>query len=276
MKKLAFVLVLLVGTACGGGGGGTDPTNSSQPPTTPPPTPPTESEIIQQLLDGCGLQSTSEFQGLYDLIVGLLGQGAGTPPIVITGVNILDISFTWGLDLDSPPDGVSDLTGTTAIRDAAGNPSLGGLSLAELQTLLTGGATALPGLIASLDEGTQVVTTFNGAPPSNTANLTVSGTVTVVMGQAGAFDTSSGSLTTTAGPDCASTLAWTDLDISTVTTPGTIPSGVFDIAVATSTDTVTGTVTLNGTNTASVVVSRNGGPQQSYSLDLTTGVLTPV
>lgn len=274
MKKLACLVVLLIGTACGGGGGGGGAIGNTAP-NPPPPTPPTESEIIQQLLDGCGLESTSEFQGLYDLIVGLLGPTGAAPALSITGVNILDVSFGWGVDLDTPPDGVNDLTGTTALRDAANNPTLGGLSAADLLGLVSGGTAALPGLLANLDPGTRIVTTFNGAPPSNAANLTISGTLSVVMGAAGAFDTSSGAITTTAGPDCTSTLTWTDIDISGVTTPGTIPSGTFTLGVATATDTLDGTVTLDGTNTAAVVVSRNGGPQQSYSLDLATGALTP-
>ncbi len=274
MKKLAFTLVLLVGTACGGGSG-TAATSLSQP-TPPTPTPPTESELIQQLLDGCGMESTSEFQGLFDLVVGLIGPIGPTPELVITGVFPLDTSFAWAVDVDNPPDNVNDVTGTTALRDALGNPSLGGISPTELLSLLTDGTDALPELITGVDAGTHIVTTFEGPAPFDAPHVTLSGTVTVVMGPLGVFDTTSGSLTTSAGTECTGTLSWTDIDISIITTPGTLPTGTFELTVTVGTDSITGTATLDGTTTVALSVSLNGGPPLAFAFDLTTGELSPV
>lgn len=276
MKKLAYLSVLLLATACGGGGGGGDPAANTTPNPNPNPNPLSESELVQQLLDGCGLSSTEDFQEFFDLLVGLFSPGAPAPALQITSINILSTSFGWGLDVSSPADGVNDLTGTIAIRDASNNPTLGGLSLTEFQALLAGDLNNLPTILAGVDAGTRFVVTFSGAPPSNAANTTISGNVTIVMGTAGAFDTSSGSFTSTVGTDCTSTVSWTDLDISGVTSAGQLPTGTLALAVTAGLETVNGTVTLDGTNIATIDAARTGQPTQSYTLDLGTGTLTPL
>ncbi len=277
MKKLACLSILLLATACGGGSGG-DPGANTTPNPNPNPNPLTESELVQQLLDGCGLSSIQDFQEFFDLLVGLFSPGAPAPAFNIppSSINILNTSFGWGLDVSSPPDGSDDLTGTIALRDASNNPTLAGLSLTDFQALLAGDLNNLPTILAGVDAGTRFVIAFSGTPPSNAANTTISGNLTLVMGAAGALDSSSGSLTSTVGADCTSTVSWTDLDISGVTAAGQLPSGTMALVVTTAAATLNGTITLDGTNIATIDAARTGQPTQSYTLDLGTGTLTPL
>jgi len=267
MKTLPCLALLLLAAACGGGGGSGPATGLTPPPQT------TESALVQQLLEACGVDGTGQFQGVLDLFTGLFGTGSPAPAFRVTQINLLSsASFSWALDSNN--DTIDDLTGTSQLQDANGTPSLSGLDLTQLANILGGDVSAVATLFQSLPAGTRIHNTFSGTPPLTPAT-DISGTVDLVLGTGGAFETSSGNFLSETGTSCSTQLTWTDLDISSLNGAGGVPSGTLTLHVETASDMLDGTIVLDGTNSAALSATRKGAPTQTYTLDLGNRTLTP-
>ncbi len=265
MRPLATVVsLLLLLAACGGGGG--DATTQ-----TPDDTPADNAQTIESILGSCGSDDVGQALGIQDVLLDLFGGGT-QPDITITGFNLVQAQFSWSLDQNA--DQQADLIGSTQFRDANGNPTLPVANPQDLADALAGDLTALAALIQEMPQGTQIATTYNGTPAGLT-DTSISGNVTVHLGAAGTLSTTSGSYTSQTGVLCASQIDWESLDVSGVATGGQ-PVGVLDIAGSSPEGALDGTLTLDGTNTGLLEVSVDSAPAASYTLDLTTGDITPV
>ena len=266
ITALTLLLLLLI-SACGGGGGG-----SIAPLEAPNAVLPTADRlVIEALLSSCGSNDVDEALGIQGLLLALLGDGTTTPTLSITGINLLQASFSWAIDTDE--DEQSDLTGTTQFKDANGSPTIPLANPLQLVNALSGDLSALGVLIQQMPAGTQILTTYSGSP-SQLPVTAISGDLTLMLGVGGTLSRSSGSYLSETGTLCSTRLTWTDLDLSDVTAAGDIPTGTMGLSTTGPTDSLTGTLTLDGDNTATLEVSHNGGPVKTYSMDLTTGKLS--
>ncbi|MDJ0522174.1 MAG: hypothetical protein QNJ90_08890 [Planctomycetota bacterium] len=269
MRSTLFVLALLsVLAACGGGGGGGDADTTPAPPLSPDEQ---SAQIVQELLGSCGVDDVGNVLDYEQLLRDLLGPDAPAPDFEITGVNIIQASFAWSLDLDA--DQNADLIGTTQFQDASGSPTIPVTNVQDLLNALAGDLDAIGAVLAGAPAGTQIVTTYGGSPALLPAT-TIQGTLTVVLGEGGTIQSSSGTYGSETGGLCTSNIEWTDLDVSTVGAGGR-PSGVLDVTATSPDNSLDGTLTLDGTNTGVLVVALDGAAPVTYTIDLTTGAITP-
>lgn len=269
MKHLALALTFLVATACGGGGGG-----GSTAPETTPPVPLTESAIVEQVLEACGLDETAQFQSLLSQL-GAIVSGTSLPPtFTLTAFDLVQVTATVDIDVDN--DMMPDFTGTIGLRDSGGTPSALGLTLPALVAAVNGGQLdALFNLLTTVPAGSQVVFGLTGSIVGDNETSSITSNITIVLGASGALGSTSGDFESTTGPDCATNFTWANLDLSAMTGPLFRPSGLMNMTVQTSSDNVAGTITFNGTATAAVAVTRNGGDVQNYTFNVDSGTLTP-
>lgn len=262
MRNLATALsLLLVLGACGGGGG-----------STPPPSEPDgpDPQLVATILGSCGADDVGQALSLQDLLLDLFGGGTTTPDFAVTGTSILNASFSWSLDLDN--DQQSDFIGTTQFKDANGTPTIPISSVQDLLAALGGDLSALAQLLQQAPAGTQITTTYGGSP-AQLPSTSISGDVTIVLGEGGTLSSSSGSYGSQTGTACTAAINWTDLDVSTVATGGR-PTGVMDVAATSPANSLDGTLTLDGDDTAVLEVSVDEAEPVSYTLDLTTGQIS--
>lgn len=252
----ALSLLFLMG-ACGGGGSAPVPSEPAGP----------DPQLVATILGSCGADDVGQALNLQELLLDLFGAGASAPDFAVTSTSILNASFSWSLDLDN--DQQSDFIGTTQFKDANGTPTIPISSVSDLLAALGGDLTALAQLLQQAPAGTQITTTFGGSP-AQLPSTSISGDVTIVLGEGGTLSSSSGSYGSQTGTACTAAIDWADLDVSTVATGGR-PTGVVDIAATSPTNSLDGTLTLDGDDTAVLDVSVDGAAPVTYTLDLATG-----
>jgi hypothetical protein len=252
MRRIAFPLFLVLAASCGGGGGA----------------PPAAQLTTEQMLEQCLAADLADLSTLIATVQGLLDAGgAGPQPqfdlvsAVLTGV------LPWTVDLDG--DQANDLTGTIFLTDAGGAVTLP----ASLVTLLGGGgALDLDSILALLPDGTHLNLTFvfdglalvNGASGDGDFSAEVTG---------GAVTSVSGGGTFTSG-DCDFDFDFDGLGPE-ILEGGGFGSGSVGFDLGVGTDSVGGSIVLDGTNVAAVTATRAGGAPESFLVDLTTGAVTP-
>jgi len=256
MRRIAFLLGLGLAASCGGGGSsGNSGTQPSQLTT-------------QQLLEQCLAADLTDLSTLIATVQGLLDAGSGGPQpefnlvgAILTGV------LPWTVDLDG--DQVNDLSGTIFLTDANG-----GITIPpSLITLLGGGGTFdIDTVLALLPDGTNLNLTFvfndlalaHGASGDGDFAAEVNGGM--VTGVAGGGSFMSG--------DCDFQFDFDGLGPEILEGGGFGSGNVgFDLGVGT--ESVGGSIVLDGTNTAEVTATRTGGATEIFLVDLTTGAVTP-
>lgn len=255
MRRFAFLLVLGV-AGCGGGGGGSSGGTTPQQLTT------------QQLLEQCLASDLGNLSTIIATVQGLLNSGGQGPQpqfdlvsAVLTGV------LHWTVDLDG--DSVDDLAGTIFLTDAGGAITI---PPALLTLLGGGGAFDLDTVLALLPDGTNVNLTF------------VFNDLALVDGASGdgdfAAEVNGGMVTGVSGGGTFSS-AECDFDFDfdglgpEVLEGGGFGSGSVGFDLGVGTDSVGGSIVLDGTNVAEVTATRAGGAPETFLVDLTTGAVTP-
>lgn len=268
MWTLALVAALALG-ACGGGGGDVAGAGSDSEETLL-----TNQQRIQEILQACAASSADELLALLEVLSPFLDpDGTGTPPgFTITGFNLVTGTIDWAIDVAN--DGSVDATGTAGFRTAADAPYV---PLAALATLVPplGAISNLPTVLAGLPDGTILRTSF-----SLTGNFTGAGNVDVSFtnpdGSSAVPSTSSGNVTISQ-PECTARISWAGVAVPDLAGGGLVyPNSVMTLEVQTNEDAVTGTITFDGTSTATIDAGLQGSDAtQQLLLDLETGVLTP-
>jgi len=170
----------------------------------------------------------------------------------------------WTLDPDG--DGVPEADGAFSFEDAQGNP-VQPLGPTIVLALLSGGATALGPALASLPDGTVLVSDLNAVGPPK-----VSGRIRISLADGELFDTG-GDLSITQG-ECSSSVTWIGIPLTAFA--GVFPSSTFRTSFEHAGDTLEGEISMDGTPSARASVSLDGGPFEDYRINLATGEVTPL
>ena len=253
MKATGIVLALALALACGGGGSSpADLTGSAAP-----------QSVAQSILEDCALTTVFDYLDIVNAVGGLLDPAATSAPVFsLEGIDILKASIDWSLDLDN--DGVADLTGTIRFTDAADNPTLP----FDLLQLLTSGFSDLPDLLGTVRDGTRMHLDYTGTGAlSSSGGFVVDYTGGLPSDVSGNGAAQSGS--------CSGSFSFDTTNLLDLR--GIYPRIDLDLTLQSSGGRIDGTMTLDGTNTARVVVRTNGGTQTStYLVNLDSGAVTPV
>jgi hypothetical protein len=255
MRPLSFLLILGI-LGCGGGGSSSSGGNITAPLTT------------QQVLEQCLAADLADLSTLIGTVQGLLNSG-GTGPqpkfdlvsALLTGI------LPWTLDVDG--DMVNDLTGTIYLTDAGGSVTLPPPSVI---TLFTSGTPDLNAILALLPDGTHMNLTFDfndlgiahGATGGGNFAVEVQGGVASSVSGGGTFDSGG----------CSFEFSFDGLGTEILDGSG-FGSGTVDFDVGVGTETVSGSIVLDGTNVAQVTATQAGGAPEHFLVDLTTGAVTP-
>jgi len=250
---LASLLLVIHVAGCGGGGGST--------PVTPEPL------TTEQLLEQCVAADLGDLSTVLGTIQGLLDPAAGGPQpefnlvaALLTGV------LPWTLDLDA--DQVDDLSGTIFLTDAGGGVTIP----QELLTLIGGTGIDIDQVLALLPDGTAVHLTFAFDGLTIASGASGDGELVVEV-SGGAPAGVSGGGTLASGP-CGFDFSFDDLGPDALDGSG-LGAATVGFEAAVGQEIVAGSIEFDGTNTARVIASRNGGPDEIFLVDLTTGDVTP-
>jgi hypothetical protein len=240
--------------ACGGGGGG-DPGNGNPPPSD-------FEAIAQKFVEDCGQEAADELIAFFALIEPLFNPNSTKP---FPNYTVLDAdpvggSVLWNLELNgAPPHEVEGIF--TFVDD------MGEAVVPFDMTQLAGGLEPLPGLVASIEDGTVLETPLVGFEGS-------------IIGQ-GLTVTFSGG--TVEGMDVLLQFQLTECGLEAVATgvvlsdiSADVPTLEVEVTLAGQGTIATGTITFDSTNTVTITLTPDGATQPySYLVDLTTGAVTP-
>lgn len=248
----AFLLILTC--ACGGGGGG-DPGNGNPPPGD-------FQAIAQKFVEDCGQEAADELIAFLALIEPLFNPDSTKPFPSYQVVDVDDVgaAILWTLDLDATPP--HDLEGIFTFAD-----DMGEVVIPFDLTQLAGGLEPLPGLVASIPDGTILETPLIGFEAA-------------IIGQ-GLVVTFSGG--TVEGIDALLQFQLTECGVEFTVAGAVVPDLAADVptlevdATMSGQGTVaTGTVTFDGTDSVAFTLTPAGATQAySFLVDLTTGAVTP-
>jgi hypothetical protein len=258
MRNVTVALLLALLLACGGGSGSTT--------TGPGLGNAALQDLAQQILDECAAGTLQEWIDLLSSFQSLLDpEATEQPTFTVTGLDIVQAQLEWALDVDN--DGTVDVTGSVGFTDAAGDPTIP-FDLTAFLALLNGDLDGLSGLLGAAADGTVVRLEFTGETIVNVdgfVSVALMGGVAESMTAEGTLD--SGSCTGTYDID------GTDFD----SLGGTYPTASFNALIQGAGGKLTGTVTLDGTSIARLVVNLNDGAEvYTFDLDLATGEVTAV
>jgi len=265
--RTILVMLLALAVGCGGGGSGTqnsaanNPGGNDAPPLT-----------AQALLEGCLAGDLQDLSAVIGLLQGMLEGGDAPQPEFNLVAGLLTGTFPWTLDVDE--DGTADLTGTLNLSDADGKV-LGPAELAALVTLLGGTPGSLADFLAALPDGTSVNLTFafDGLSllQGSAAGATGDGALSLEI-RDGVPVSASGSGSVESG-DCTFDFTFDDVDVAGLLGGGAFGTAGVAFELTSAGHSLTGSVTLDGTDLAQITASLDGGPPETYTLDLVTGQL---
>jgi len=210
------------------------------------------------------LDNLMDVAAALQAILGGSGSAAGAS-IPAGGLDDTEITGRIGWELD--PDGTfpPEMTGSLLLSDGAGGP-LPPITAQQVADLASGGIDALGSILPGLPDGSRLDVAWSLPPP------------TVSSGQLyGTF--TGGVLGSTEGTAfyddmlCIVSLDWKDATLAELQPP--FPSATFDMNLTAAPDVVTGSLTAQGTSPASIVTSRNGGPDEAWFFDPATYLATP-
>ncbi len=277
MKKLTVLLLaacLLIAPACGGGGTTTPGDNNDNGDDNPTPPDPTARQRTQQMLEDCEIEQAIAFA--RDIIGFLRDLTDGSATAAGFSANSANFSITdqavmlpWDLDIDG---GGTDATGIIQFFDNQQMPVNPALPLTRWNPLAGGDLDTLQGILAGPPppaDGTSLFTSFDGTA------------VIVASGQLGAFY-NGGTATTTTGSstatlnNCNVQIQWTAQLMNGFPAAPAFPTGTVNGTITAGGDTIVGDITMNGTATATTMMTINGGETNTFQINLTTGAITLV
>lgn len=256
----AFVLAGFLLPACGGGGAG---------PGVRPDPPVNAQQLTEDIVSGCLQSSLDQLLTLRAAIEAGATAGA-VPGIRMTGVDLSNPTqpaVTWAGDLDGD-----------TIDDASGSVRLGGLSalqVAALAAQLGAPDADVAAVLSTLPTGTTLRNVFTATTPGLTAEGDVLVRLVNATGSQALPDTTTGSVTTTDAA-CEVTWSWTQLAVAGLVA-GPYPIASMDVVVDSAMGQLTGVLVMDGTSTAALHTElQPSGAPSDFTLDLDTGVLTPL
>ncbi|MHC4933720.1 MAG: hypothetical protein ACYTGV_16180 [Planctomycetota bacterium] len=255
MKKYTAVLAaLILVIGCGGSSDG----------TTPSPRDPALALLAQNLLEGCGSDHLEDLLDILEHFGSLLEDQGPFPQFLITGVDIGTASILWSLDVDNNQQ--PDIEGSMGFVDSNGAPTIPPI---DLSGLLAGGFDGFASLLTGLPDGMGIDIQFHALvmPPQIDSNMTITF-------QGGQPDTVDGIATIADDLGCSLGLEFESEDALPIL--GDFPSGTLRINVSGATGGLDGTVTFNGTSTATVNVAVDGEGNYRFEINLVTGVVTEI
>ncbi|MDJ0976602.1 MAG: hypothetical protein QNJ98_19250 [Planctomycetota bacterium] len=214
-----LALSLLIG-ACGG-------SRPSPEDFLPPPDP--FPDQVRAIVETCAVPDLQQLFALLDVFDALLDPDVADPPLLFTGLRVIEGCIDWTLDTDA--DGIADVSGSFCFRDASGapvfpfNPVNIGNGVAEVADLL-----------ATLPDGTDVVVAFSQGG-AGTGALTV-------QFEEGRPRTGSGSVTY-ARDDCTTVYGFTDVQTQNLLAPR--PNALITLTLDSPEGQAVGTFSMNGT-----------------------------
>lgn len=218
-------------TACGG----SRPT--AEEVLAKPPDP--FADQVRSLVERCAVPDLERLFALLDVFDDLLDPAVQDPPLTFQGLRILDGCIDWTLDSDA--DGTDDMAGHFCFEDASGTP------IFPFNPLnLGGGVAEVADLLATLPDGTRVIVGF-------TQDGIGAGSMTVPF-QGGQPQSGSGTVTYT-HDDCTTVYGFSDVLVANLLTD--YPNALVTLALDTPSESAQGTVTMNGTPTAVLSVTKD-------------------
>jgi hypothetical protein len=222
------------------------------------------------LLEDCALLGVERLEE----ILALLEESTGWPyggsgellpaGFRITGFDLFAARLDWALDLPcagcTGPDGTDDVTGSFRFEDAAGNPTIP----FDVLDLLAGDLD-LAALLASLPDGTVLITDFT-VPPESPADPLTTGHVEIAF-DAGMPSAASGSVATSHA-DCQGSFAFEGVDATDVL--ATYPTASVEGSIASPDGQLDGTIEADGTRQALVEMTLDQADSFRWFLDLDT------
>jgi hypothetical protein len=256
IRTLALPLLLVV-AGCGGSG---TPRSGPGPDPAPAPSP---AEIARSMLEGCGRSGLQELLLTLDLVESALALDPAEGSITLDGLDpfAATAAFTLRVGGETVAIGLRFL-------DASGNATNPFGFTAMLAFLA--GALSFEDLLALAPDGTRMVVGFQrvNAPFATIGSLEVE--------LAAGLPVASSGWARASAANCQTTVAWEDLPVADL--ESVLPGLAFELVVRTfqPDHTLAGTVSLDGSGGALLVVTLDGGPTFGFALDLTTGVLTAI
>lgn len=252
MLRSLFLFAALFSVGCGGGGS----SSTSATPLAP-------SEQLQQAMEDCIAPDLADLTALLERFEALAVQGDTAlldALYDITGIDM--ITGQVGLRLDLDIDGSPDVQLTIGFQNASGQWFMP----LDLSSLL-GGAPTIGQILAAIPDGASLV-----VDSTLLGDSTGGGTLAVLFeGGLPSRVTGEGSF---ARNGCGFDYS---LDF---TPPADFESGEWplldlDVAFDAGGQTGTGTITLDGTHVAVATAQLPGAPEETWTIDLLTGVITP-
>ncbi|MHC4938048.1 MAG: hypothetical protein ACYTHK_03670 [Planctomycetota bacterium] len=246
-RSLALILFGLV--ACGGGGGSSESLNTEAGQTR-----------VEELFDGCLASDAADLGALLETLQGFFAGGDAPQPEfdllgAILGGGVLP--YTWDLNGDE----TDELAGNIRFLDQDGNTvipfDLG--SIGDIQDPID--------LLGQVEDGTRLELTFNlGGLLLSTTEASGEGTL-VFRITGGTIGGVAGSGSFESGP-CLFEYDFDEITIDLDNLDG-LPVVKFDFDAKLGEDSITGAIEFDGSAQASVSASVNGGPTETFTLDLT-------
>jgi len=289
IKYLPLFLILLSVAACGGGSEATTPDGTTAGDVTGDPTgnpggdPSADDPAAlrtKAILADCLPTLLDETSGWAQLVKALFEGNASALGIAIPpgGIELVEepdmssLAIQWELN----PGGDRPLGGGHIwFVDAEGMPTQP-FPQPALDLLVGDGLPgtedidALGAALPSIAEDTHVLVEFDG--PEWTLRI---GSLDVLFVHGQPQATSGSAFLAT--PGCEVEVRWTGVDFSALDTDYAtdFPSGVWELSVTAGEDMVLGTLTFDGTRTATASVSLNGAASTAWDIDLVSATVTP-
>lgn len=224
MRYLAFTPCVLALALLAGACGGSRPAPEDfLPPPDPLP------DQVRALLETCAVPDLERLFGLLDVFDALLDPAVQDPPLLFTGLRILDGCIDWVLDTDS--DGTTDLSGSFCFRDGAGAPVF-----PFNPVNLGNGVAEVADLLATLPDGVEVVVHF--------AQGGVGVGALTVQFEEGRARTGSGTVTFSRA-ECTTVYGFTDVQAQNLLAP--LPNALITLGLDGVEGQAVGTLSMNGT-----------------------------
>jgi hypothetical protein len=255
MQRLIALLFFGL-AACGGGGANGDESALGNSGANSPTETPTG---VQALFAGCLASDAADLGALLETLQGFFtAQDAQVPQpefdllaaLISGGV----VPYTWDLDGDE----TDDLTGTIRFLDQDGNTVIP----FDIATLIGGGLQDPLDLLGEIDDGTRLELSYT------LGDLLLSGASEADGEGALVFRLGGGTISSVAGSGTFES-AFDEIDFDLENLDG-LPVVKFEFDAEVGDDKISGTIDFDGSETASVTASVNGGPAETFALDLTS------
>ncbi|MHC4409601.1 MAG: hypothetical protein ACYS0E_05910 [Planctomycetota bacterium] len=258
MPRLTALLLFGL-AACGGGGANGDESALAKSGAN------SETDV-QELFAGCLASDAADLGALLETLQGFFSAGDAPLPqpefdllaaLISGGV----VPYTWDLDGDE----IDDLTGTIRFLDQDGNTVIP----FDLATLIGGGIQDPLDLLGEIEDGTRLELNYTLGELLLSGGSEASGDGALVFRLAGGTISSIAGSGTFESGACLFDYAFDEIGFDLGNLDG-LPVVKFEFDAKVGDDEITGTIDFDGSDTASVTASVNGGPSETFALDLTS------